>query len=348
MGVVESNFKSEFMDMTFNINKLTGTVQIFPRVPLEKLYFKSHGSGKIGGVWKEHHESFYNLISTYLVGDVVEIGGGHNSIHGLPIKHSNSYKIFSFDPNGKDIDHKNITVINEFFSEDSLKKRNINNVKLFFHSHLLEHIYDPLKFLRTIHKFIHDEGYHIFAIPNMSKMIQSSFANAMNFEHPFYLDENTIEYLLSLTGFEVVEKKFFRDDHSIFYKTKKIEPKNVSSFNFYNENKQLFKNLISSWISDTNKINKKINDYDGKVYIFGAHIFSQNIIFNGLNSKRVSSVLDNDPEKQGYYLYGTNLLVNDPNIIIDDDNPLVILRAAAYNDEIKRGLLSINSSTKFV
>ena len=65
MGVVENNFKSEFMDMTFNINKSTGTVQIFPRVPLEKLYFKSHGSGKISGVWKEHHEAFYNLISDY-------------------------------------------------------------------------------------------------------------------------------------------------------------------------------------------------------------------------------------------------------------------------------------------
>ena len=29
---------------------------------LKKLYFKSHGSGKIGQIWKRHHEKFYNFL----------------------------------------------------------------------------------------------------------------------------------------------------------------------------------------------------------------------------------------------------------------------------------------------
>ena len=41
--------------MNFYINK-TGSVQIYPRVELSKLYFKSHGSGKIGKTWQEHHQ----------------------------------------------------------------------------------------------------------------------------------------------------------------------------------------------------------------------------------------------------------------------------------------------------
>ena len=48
MGVVDQEYKSEYADMVFHINKNTGSVQIYPRVPLEKLYFMSHGSGKIG------------------------------------------------------------------------------------------------------------------------------------------------------------------------------------------------------------------------------------------------------------------------------------------------------------
>ena len=46
MGV-EKKHKSELKDMNYYVNKDTGTVQIYPRVPLKKLYYKSHGSGKL-------------------------------------------------------------------------------------------------------------------------------------------------------------------------------------------------------------------------------------------------------------------------------------------------------------
>ena len=39
MGVVKKNFNAEFKNMNFWINKFSGTVQIYPRVPLKKLYF---------------------------------------------------------------------------------------------------------------------------------------------------------------------------------------------------------------------------------------------------------------------------------------------------------------------
>ena len=348
MGVVEKSFEPEFMDMVFNINSSTGTVQIFPRVPIEKLYFKSHGSGKIGNVWKEHHELFYSMISEHLIGNIVEVGGGHNSIHSLPFKNKNNFKIFSFDPNGKDNENKNIFVINEFFSEKALKDNKINNIKLFIHSHLLEHIYDPLNFLKTINKFLDNDGLHIFSIPNMSKMIESNLANAMNFEHPFYLDEKLVEHLLIISGFDILEKKYYKSNHSIFYKTTKIKPKNAGSFNNYKTNKSIFKNLIDSWTSDVSEINEKILNYRDNVYIFGAHVFSQNLISNGLSVKNIVSVLDNDPEKHGQILYGTRLKVNSPAIIAQDHAPLIILRAGSYNEEIRNGILKINSNSKFI
>ena len=62
MGVVKKNYKYEYKDINYYINRMTGTVQIYPRVPLKKLYFKSHGSGKIGGTWKSHHENFFKFF----------------------------------------------------------------------------------------------------------------------------------------------------------------------------------------------------------------------------------------------------------------------------------------------
>ena len=59
MGVVNKNFKYEFKDLSFKINRISGSVQIHPKIPLKKLYFKSHGSGTIGKTWKNHHLFFF-------------------------------------------------------------------------------------------------------------------------------------------------------------------------------------------------------------------------------------------------------------------------------------------------
>ena len=73
------------------------------------------------------------------------------------------------------------------------------------------------------------------------------------------------------------------------------------------------------------------------------------LIFNGLEKKSIVSVLDNDPEKQGEFLYGTNYKVFSPKILKKFKNPTVILRAGEYNREIKKNILStINVNTKFI
>ena len=49
-----------------------------------------------------------------------------------------------------------------------------------------------------------------------------------------------------------------------------------------------------------------------KYFIFGAHIFSQNLIFNNLNTDGVIGILDNDSEKINQFLYGTKFKVYKP------------------------------------
>ena len=57
---------------------------------------------------------------------------------------------------------------------------------------------------------------------------------------------------------------------------------------------------------------------------------------------------NNDPKKQGKRLYGTNLMVQSPSVLREVKNPIVILKAGVYNEEIKADiLLNINSSVVF-
>ena len=59
-------------------------------------------------------------------------------------------------------------------------------------------------------------------------------------------------------------------------------------------------------------------------------------------------LLDNDKNKQGKRLYGTNMMVESPKILLDVDNPIVILKAGVYNQEIRINIQNkINSSVVF-
>ena len=98
-------------------------------------------------------------------------------------------------------------------------------------------------------------------------------------------------------------------------------------------------------------MNERIVDTDEKkpIYIFGAHVFSQYLIGFGLITDRIICLLDNDINKHGKRLYGTNLMVQSPNILAEDNCPVVILKAGVYNDEIRDDILSnINPEVLFI
>ena len=101
---------------------------------------------------------------------------------------------------------------------------------------------------------------------------------------------------------------------------------------------------------DVKKINIKIKKHHNKkIFIFGAHIFSQNLIKNGLNLDHIFGILDNDKDKQNEYLYGTKLKVFSPYILKKFLDPVVILRAGEYNTEIKKQITKkINLNTIFI
>jgi hypothetical protein len=94
--------------------------------------------------------------------------------------------------------------------------------------------------------------------------------------------------------------------------------------------------------------NNKLDQIGGPVYLFGAHVFAQFLIQMGLDLTLIVSIIDNDKNKQGKRLYGSNLMVESPAILSDTDNPIVILKAGVYNEEIKDDILNnINRSCIF-
>ena len=342
MGVSKRPKNYKFQDLNWWINKDSGNVQIYPKISLDKLYFKSHGSGTVGKVWRDHHNFFFRLLKRFVKGHICEIGGGSNSILNK-IKNFSKIKVFySFDKNLKlKKSNKKIIKIRDFFGNSFFKNKKDIIFDLVVHSHTFEHLYDPDKFLITVKSILKKNGVHIFTMPNMKPMIEKGFANAMNFEHPFFYDESLIDNLLYKNNFKIIKKIFFKKDHSIMYITKISKSYKPSFYLKYQQNLKLFNSMFDFWKNDIWKINKLIKN-NSNIFIFGAHIFSQNLLFSGLCQKKLIGILDNDPNKISNFLYGTNLKVYSPLILKNMEKPCVILRAGSYNNEIKKQIYKIN------
>jgi len=217
------------------------------------------------------------------------------------------------------------------------------------HSHVFEHIYDPISFLNTVRNKITDNTIHFFSVPNLKKYLEYKYTNALCFEHSLFVSEEIIDHMLKNVGFEIIEKHYYLD-HSIFYSCKKTEPVSVQYPTYlYTQNKNLFLDFLEFYQRKIDYLNLHISKFNGKVFIFGAHIFSQFMLFNGLKTEKVQSILDNSKMKIDKRLYGTKFLVQHPSVLANETDFAVIVNAGAYTTEIKNDILkNVNNKAVFL
>jgi len=328
--------------MDFMICKESGIIQLEKLLPLELVYQTFH-SEAVKGIWKEHHQSFAKFINKVKPNKVMEIGGSNGYLANYYLDNIEDIKWEIIEPTPNINKRKNITVHKKFFEDHNIQSNDFTIV----HSHTLEHSYDIYQFLKKITENIQIGEYHIFSVPNLLEYIKRCYTNNLNFEHTFLIDEDIIAYFMEVFGFEIIERQYF-NEHSIFYLTKKNSSirHNVSIKNNYIRNKQLFMNFVDTIKIEVNRLNDIINNTSNDhIFLFGAHIFSQFLINFGLKSSKLKKILDNSEIKQNKRLYGTNLFVEKPDILVDFKNPLVIIKAGQYQQEIESQIQNINPNS---
>tara|TARA_B100000900_G_scaffold374508_1_gene355851 strand:- start:389 stop:1537 length:1149 start_codon:yes stop_codon:yes gene_type:complete len=349
MGCTNKSYEDDILvDMQWEISKNSGVIQLNPLLPLEVLYQEFHGSGNIGGLWKEHHEQFAKFVRKQSPTSVLEIGGGHGI---LSKEYMREEKInwTIVEPNPTPVENVDAKFIRGFFDDNFIFNEAIDTI---VHSHVFEHVYNPDEFMSHISRFLSAGQKLIFSIPKMEEMLKRKYTNCINFEHTVFLTEPYIEYILSKNGFRQVDKQYFKNDHSIFYAyVRDVDTKIVKLPNgLYEHNKRLYMDYIDYHNIVINELNSKINtsNEEQTIFLFGAHVFAQYLISFGLYTDKITCLLDNDPNKHKKRLYGTNLMVESPNVLKDVVSPIVILKAGIYNEEIKKDILeNINRDTIF-
>jgi 2-polyprenyl-3-methyl-5-hydroxy-6-metoxy-1,4-benzoquinol methylase len=333
-------------DMKWGIDPTTGMIQLTELIPLDILYMEQHVDAT-GQTWSEYNNDFSEYVLKNKVGDVLEIGGGSGKIANIILSKDNNINFTAIEPNPLFEEKDNLKIIRSFFSKDLKNQIGSNHTVIF--SQVYEHVYNPEEFLNEISEFLPVGGRLVFAYPNLEYWFKNKFTNAINFEHTMLMTDYYVDYFLKKTGFDILEKAEYKN-HSHFYTVEKTNKKeNVILDNRYGYYKEMFNNYITYHKDLVSKINKQIKETSSEVFLFGGHIFSQYLIAFGLNVSRITNILDNSLLKQEKRLYGSDLIVKSPKILSKYNNPVVILKAGLYNDEIKKDILeNINCKTIFI
>ena len=328
-----------FADMKWGCSQTSGNVQLMELIKPDVLYSQHHNSGTIGEIWRQHHRKFYEFIRKHRCSNALEVGGATGSLATLFLENHQDIKWTVIEPSLKlAIDDPRITCIQGFFEDYNFN----NTFDAVVHSHSFEHVYDPVKFLLKVRSLLKVGDSQFIALPNMQYWLAEGYNSTLTFEHTYYVDEVVLEALLTTAGFIIADKVV--EPHSIFIKCIKVGGGTIPipKLDYV---KGAFLNYTDKMEKDVANINAHIKNK--KIYLFGAHIFSQTLLNLGIDEKQVLNILDNDTKKQNKRLYGTNLIVKPPSCLEGLDHPVVVIRSGIYTDEIKEGILKINPTAIF-
>jgi 2-polyprenyl-3-methyl-5-hydroxy-6-metoxy-1,4-benzoquinol methylase len=91
-----------------------------------------------------------------------------------------------------------IEIVSDFYPSPSLTER----FDVLFHYDVLEHVEDPVTFLRAHHANLSSQGALIFAVPDCSQHIKLGDVSMLLHEHLNYFDSESLAHVVRAAGFE--------------------------------------------------------------------------------------------------------------------------------------------------
>lgn len=300
----------------------TGLISFLPYVDPKLIYISQHNSS-IGKTWQDHNHQFAKHVLDKEKEYVVDIGGGTGNIYKnyVALNPNVQWKIIDLNP--CDTENSNLSIVKGLYDPKYIKENDT-----VITSHFIEHLANIREFLTDLRS--KNPKYHIFSLPNFKEYSKSNYSATIMFEHPHYLTEEYLDYILSSTGWEVVDKQYYKK-HSIFFTTRPSEAKELD----------VKLNCSLEIMSFLNYIKSKAESLkDKKFYVFGAHFTYYYLLNMGIKEEQIIAVVDNDPLKQNKRMYGTNTKVISFQEVPEGSD--VLVEMGPYNEEIKSSIKNVN------
>lgn len=212
--------------------------------------------------------------------------------------------------------------VSKGFIQNSAAKLKHAPFDAFFTLSFLEHLPNPSLFLRGVYNNLKDNAVGLVEVPNFDMILRKKLFSEFTRDHLFYFNKETLNSILSLNGFEVIDSKVVWHEYIISAFVRKRQKLDVSYFVKYQAK---LKNEIGGYIR---KFQPK------KAAVWGAgHQALAAISLLSLSGK-IKYVIDSAPFKQGKYTPATHIPIVSPTALNLDPVEAVIIMAGSYSGEV--------------
>ena len=196
---------------------------------------------------------------------------------------------------GLELDNRNQRVIEAIPGVDSLHVGKIENLKdsfdLIVIIHALEHIPNPIKFLKSLSEHLNPGGLLMIEVPSL----ETSPFDIVVADHCTYFTEDTLKWTVESGGFQTISLTSDFVPKEISFLSKYIGGTGSKEIKQTNENGAMAVKSNIAWLQDLFQKGKEIK---GKVGIFGTSI-SATWLAASLGDK-VSFFVDEDENRVGH------------------------------------------------
>src|SRR3989344_711680 len=227
----------------------------------------------------------------------------------------------------------NHTHINDYFTYERVAEHGPFHLIMF--RHLLEHLPEPIDFLKDVARLTTNGGTVYIEVPDWDNVIENErFCDVFN-DHFGYFQEPTLEYVMAPLGFALRKSiRTAKTQHMglFFQKTPQadIRPKTPKDYK---------EKDFKAFYDHGKKLNSLFSGIDSAV-VWGAGAHGQSILSNlsPENKAKIKYYFDKDKNKLNKYIPNTNAKIVYPSKDLLSDIDLVLISAVLYEDEIAKEL----------
>ena len=262
---------------------------------------------------------YLRKLMGYIPDTIVEIGAGA----GIFINAFDAKRKVAIEPSdeAKQID-SSVEVYNEYYTEGKFNFA----ADIVVLRQVLEHIKDPVEFLKKIKKsFGSSEKFYLYIeVPNSTLTFRFGRFYDYYYEHCNYFSIKTIDYLAEQLGMEIIDLSTAMDGEllSVLMTNEKLNHRNLKE------------KIDTNRDSILKELNQKISE-GKKILAWGASGNGVQILNNlKINKNLIACVIDSDVNKQGKFIPGTMQKIISPVDGVEYKPDVILVLTQFHKTEI--------------
>lgn len=280
------------------------------------------------------------LTNVKKISTILEVGSNDGCF--LQVLKENGYKkIIGMEPAldaQSAASQKGVTTIPSYFNKATAEKfrKFYGNCDLFVSRQMLEHITDLKDFQQAMNIVLPNGGFVVFEVPNFTCNLDMLDYTIWE-EHVNYFTFDTLKLFLSNVGIEIIhsETTLFSGE-ALTVIGKKVNTSLKPPIGYMEALRAKVINYNKSWPTFRESFIKYLQDHKnngGKVAVYGAGARVNSLInFVGLGPY-IEFIVDDQPEKQGLFVPGSNLPIFPGNALEKYSIDLCLLAVNTESEE---------------